>query len=57
MMIMNLRKSSLRQMMRTGLVNDRIKRKVLEGLKPIVVGGTNDAHGDLKEPCHHFNFV
>jgi hypothetical protein len=60
-MIMKLRKSSLREMMRTGLVTDRIKKKVLEGLKPIVVKDSFDTHGDLKDADHfliffHFRF-
>ena len=55
-MIMKLRKSNLRQMMRTNLVNDRIKKKVLEGLKPIVVQDSGlCAHGDLKEACHFYS--
>ena len=47
---MRLRKCSLRKMIKDGLVNDQIKRQVLQTLKPIV---TNDAfqgsNGDLKE--------
>ena len=55
-MIMKLRKCSLRQMMRTGFVSDRIKKKVLRGLKEIVVGDNyNLTHGDLKEPDHFYS--
>ena len=45
-------------MMRTNLVNDRIKKKVLEGLKPIVVQNSNVyTHGDLKEACHFYSII
>ena len=55
---MKLRKSNLREMMRTGLVNDRIKKKVLEGLKPFVVQDlSSDTHGDLKEACHFYSII
>ena len=57
-MIMKLRKSNLRQMMRTGLVNYRIKKKVLEGLKPFVVQDlSSDTHGDLKEACLFYSII
>ena len=63
-MIMKLRKSNLRQMMQakkddgTNLVNDRIKKKVLEGLKPFVVQDlSSDTHGDLKEACHFYSII
>ena len=56
MMIMKLRKSNLRQMLRTGLINDRIKKKVLRGLKQIVKDDSSlvgvKTHGDLKEADH-----
>ena len=35
-LIMRLRKCSLRKMMKDGLVNDQVKRQVLESLKPYV---------------------
>jgi hypothetical protein len=59
-MIMKLRKSSLRQMMRTGLVTDRIKKKVLEGLKEIAVsekysGYVPVMHGDLKDADYFYS--
>ena len=41
-------------MMRTGLVTDRIKKKVLEGLKEIVVD--NGKHGDLKDADHFSSY-
>ena len=47
---MKLRKSSLRKMMNQRLVNDQIKRQVLEGLKQIVIQDNSyRANGDLKE--------
>ena len=46
---MKLRRSNLRQMMNQGLVNDEIRRQVLEGLKQIVTSMDVDyTHGDLK---------
>ena len=47
---MRLRKCSLRKMMTDGLVNDQIKRQVLQKLKPIVTGDLGAyMNGDLKE--------
>ena len=52
-LIMKLRRCSLRKMMNEGLVNDEIRRQVLEGLKQIVTyEGSNFSYytnGDLKE--------
>lgn len=57
MMILKLRKNSLRHMMGTGLVNDQIKKKVLEGLKEIVVATSIvDTHGDLKVGDNFLSF-
>jgi hypothetical protein len=54
---MKLRKSNLREMMRAGLVTDRIKKKVLEGLKQIVVeDATSVSHGDFKDADHFRSF-
>ena len=44
---MKLRRCSLRKMMNDGLVNERIARKVLEGLTEIASG--LGLYGDLKE--------
>ena len=47
---MKLRRSSLRKMMNQGLVNDQVRKQVLEGLKLIVTTGDNFyTNGDLKE--------
>ena len=47
---MKLRRSNLRDMMKQGLVNDQVRRQVLEGLKQIVIrGGAWGVNGDLKE--------
>ena len=52
---MKLRRSNLRQMMNQGLVNDQIRRQVLEGLKQIVTfDDTWWVNGDLKERVHLF---
>ena len=49
---MRLRKCSLRKMMSDGLVNDQIKRQVLESLRPIATNEHFDANsfsnGDLR---------
>ena len=50
---MRLRKGSLRKMMRDRLVNDQIKRQVLEALKPVVTNVSKN--GDLKETV--FSYV
>ena len=47
-MIMKLRKSDLRKMMNMGLVNDRIKLQVLEGMKVMGTKLGNCIHADLK---------
>ena len=48
-LIMKLRRSSLRKMMQDGLVNDRIKKQVLQGLKKVAIRDVSrDAHGDIK---------
>ena len=59
MIIIKLRKSNLRQMMRDELVDDQIKKTVLQGLKPLVVYNADAAytHGDLKETCHFYFFI
>lgn len=44
---MKLRRCSLRKMIGNGQVDDRIKQKVLNGLKDIVI--TSGLHGDLKD--------
>ena len=46
-MIMKVRKCSLRNMMSDGLVDDRIAKEVLKGLKD-VASGRGDTNGDLK---------
>ena len=46
---MRLRKCSLRKMMRDGLVNDQIKRQVLQQLKPFVTLNKTETNGDLKD--------
>ena len=47
---MKLRKSNLGQLMNDGLVNDDIRRQILEGLKQIVTSGYNQySNSDLKE--------
>ena len=47
---MKLRTSTLRKMMNEGLVNDQIRRQILEGLKQIVISDNNWlTNGDLKE--------
>ena len=51
---MKLRKSNLRDMINQGLVNDQIKRKVLEGLKRIVIRNDAYSNGDLKERVNKF---
>ena len=47
-LILRLRKCSLRKMMRDELVNDQIKRQVLEGLRPIMTQRYGeDSNGDV----------
>ena len=49
-LVLKLRKSSLRKMIKAGLVDDTIKRQVLEGLKTIVTNdNADDSNGDIKE--------
>ena len=45
--VMKLHRESLRQMMQKGRVNNSIKIKVLEMLKPQVLGVSH--HGDIKD--------
>ena len=52
---MKLRRSNLRKMMKQGLVNDQVKRLVLEGLKQIVFNDdTYMVNGDLKGRVNKF---
>ena len=47
---MKLRRSNLRKMMNEGLVNDEIRRQILQGLKSIVTRFEKwETNGDLKE--------
>ena len=49
-MIMRLRKTNLRYMMNRGLINNRVRRQVLLGLKKIVkTEKAYETNGDLKE--------
>ena len=46
--VLPLRKSSLRKMIQMGHNNQDINLNVLAKLKPIVCGGVDGQHGDLK---------
>ena len=54
---MKLRRSNLRQMMNEGLVNDQIRRQVLEGLKRVVLRNDFDNNGDLKERVNTYQHL
>ena len=47
--VMPLRKSSFRKMIKEGQNNRQINFTVLKNLKPIVCAGSGYQHGDLKE--------
>ena len=52
LIILPLRKSSFRKMIKEGHNNRQINLTVLENLKPIACGGQSYQHGDLKEKCN-----
>ena len=53
--VLPLRKSSFRKMIKERHNNRQINLTVLESLKPIVCGGWYHQHGDLKEKCYFKN--
>ena len=54
--VLPLRKSSFRKMIKEGHNNRQVNLKVLENLKPIVIDPSGSyQHGDLKEKCSFKN--
>ena len=55
--VLPLRKSSFRKMIKERHNDRQINLKVLENLKPIVCDANWNQHGDLKEKCNFKNDI
>ena len=53
--VLPLRRSSLRKMIQDGHSDRQINLRVLKSLRPIVCSGLFCQHGDLKEKCDFQN--